>query len=156
MKKLAIKAFISIVSIAIVFVAIRLLSNNHEAVSDGFVHVTIVDGQGITVFEDDIEFFENETFYDVLNRSFDLTCANSSYQADPDCLYTFQGFGYQGKVLLGISNDDFAVLTDWYNSFLAFEQFDGETYYLSTAGPSHLQFANGDKIRISVKDPWEG
>ncbi|MDI6453347.1 hypothetical protein [Peloplasma aerotolerans] len=156
MKKLAIKAIVSIVSIAIVFVAIRLLSNNHEADDDGFVHLTIVDGSGITVFEDDIEFFEGETFFDILSRSFDLTCANASYQPDPECLYTFQGFGYQGKAILGISSDHFTIITDWYTSFLAFEQHNGETYYISTSGPSHLPFNDGDKIRISVQDPWGG
>ncbi len=155
MKNIVIKIIISIVIIVAVLFAIRFFSEDNTSMSDGVIHLYIIDSDDHIVFDDELEFFEGDTFYDILDRNFNLTCANGSYQPDETCSYQFQSFGYQGMVVLGIKNDDFEVITDWTNSFLLIEKHDGDQYRLTTLGVSHIDFNNQDRFKIIVKNAWE-
>ncbi len=156
MKTTVLKIVVSIIVVLITAILVHVLSVSNQATSDGSLRITIVDDNGQTVFNGDVSYFENDSFFDVLQREFELTCASSSYQADASCSYDFQNFAYEGKILLGIANDDFNIQTDWSHSFLAFELFDGSDFYLATQGVSRIEFSNQDQIRISVRSVSEG
>jgi len=155
MKNLVVKIIVSVVLIITVFFTIEFFANENLSLTSGSIHLTIVDDQGIVVFDDELTFDEGDSFFDILYRNFDLTCANGSYQADEACTYDFQSFGFQGKVLLGIKNDDFEILSNWTNTFLSIEKYDGEAYKLTTVGVSNVSFGNHDKFRLTLKNAWE-
>jgi len=155
MKNLIIKILISVVAMVAVFFAIKFFTNENLALTQGSIHLLIEDKEGLVLFDDELTFYEGDSFYDILNRNFDLTCANGSYQADETCSYEFQSFGFQGKVILGIKNEDFEIISDWTNSFLSIEKFDGDTFRLSTLGVSNLEFEDNDRFKISLKNAWE-
>jgi hypothetical protein len=155
MKNLVIKMIVSLVLIIAVFFAIRLFATENLSLTAGTIQLTIVDDQGVIVFEDDLAFYKGDSFYDILNRQFDLTCANGSYQVDETCTYEFQSFGFQGKVLLGIKGDDFEVMSNWTNTFLSLEKYDGKAYKLTTVGVSNISFNDQDRFKISLKNAWE-
>lgn len=151
MKKIVPRIIISAIIVLIAIILVRALTPDHTASSDGNVRVIIIDLDESTVFDGEIPFQAGDNFFDVLNRSFSLICAASDYSADPTCSYTFSNFGNASKVLLGISNNDFSILTDWTNTFLQFELYDGVNYYLATNGVSQIDFADHDIIRISAQ-----
>ncbi|MBU1141974.1 MAG: hypothetical protein KKG64_05560 [Firmicutes bacterium] len=156
MKSIALKIVISIFVVMTAAIFVHYLTESNQASDDGKIRVIIVDENGQTVFDDDLIILQGDNFYDILNREFSLTCASSSYQADDTCSDDFQSFAYQGKILLGISNHDFNVQTNWSDNFLAIEQYDGTDYYLATQGVSNIDFLNKDRIRISVRSTSEG
>lgn len=154
MNKTATKILISVVSILVVLVLIRLIVPINTADSDGKIYLIILDSHEAIVFEGELSYLENDTFYDILDRHFELTCANQSYQADPTCGFSFQNFTHQGKVILGIKGDTFEVMTDWHQSFLAFEYELNDAFVLATQGPSNMPFNDQERFRISVRNPW--
>ncbi len=156
MKVIALKIAVSIITVITAVVLVHTLTVQNQAEDSGFIRIIIVDENEITVFDDDIAFEEGDNFFDALNKSFDLTCATSSYQADATCSYSFDNFAYDGKVLLGISNQDFNILTNWSDSFLAFEVYDESDFYLATQGVSNIEFKDGNQIRIVVKSVLGG
>lgn len=156
MKTNVLKIVVSVIVVLTAAILVHFLSVTNQASSDGTLRIVIVDENGETVFNDDVIFRENDTFYDVLQREFELTCASSSYQSDASCSYDFPSFASEGKILLGIANDDFNVQTDWSNSFLAFELFNGTDYYLATQGVTNIEFHDQDQIRISFRSVLEG
>ncbi len=156
MKTTVLKIAISIIVVLTAAILVHFLSVSNQASSDGTLRIVIVDETGETVFDDDVVFKENDTFYDLLQREFELTCASSSYQPDTSCSYDFPSFVAEEKILLGIANNEFNVQTDWSNSFLAFELFDGTDYYLATQGVNNIEFHDQDQIRISFQSVLEG
>lgn len=156
MKTTVLKIVASIIVVLTAAILVHFLTTNNQALDDGSIRIIIVDEDGQTVFDDDVIFMKDDTFYDVLQREFDLTCASSTYQSDPTCSYIFQSFGYEGRILLGISNDDFSIQTDWADSFIAIEIYDGTDYYLATQGVSNIEFLENDQIRISFRAVTEG
>lgn len=156
MKTTVLKIVVSIIVVLTAAILVHFLSVSNQASSNGTVRISIVDESGVTVFDSDVIFKENDTFFDVLQREFELTCATSSYQADATCSYDFQSFAYEGKILLGIASNDFNVITDWSNSFLAFEIFNGTDFVLTTQGVSNIEYNDQDQIRISFRSVSEG
>ncbi|MBN2300407.1 MAG: hypothetical protein JXC31_04370 [Acholeplasmataceae bacterium] len=135
MKSIVAKIVVSIVLVLIAVGLVYSLSTNNQAVDSGSLRIIIVDEQDMTVFDDWISFEVGDTLFDALDKSFIL-----NYET-----YSF------GKIVLGISNNEFNVQTNWTDDFLAFEQFDGTNYYLATQGVSNIEFKDGDQIRISVR-----
>jgi len=156
MKTTVLKIVISVIVVLTTAILVHFLSISNQASSDGTLRIVIVDENGETVFDDDVIFKENDTFFDVLNREFELTCASSSYQPDSTCSNDFQSFSYTGKILLGIAHDDFDVQTDWAHSFLALEIYNGIDYVLTTQGVNNIEFHDQDQIRISFRSVLEG
>ena len=155
MRNLVIKIIVSVVIIIAVFFAIEHFTDENLSLTEGSIHLVIVDQEGITVYDDELLFYEGDSFYDILDRNFELTCANGSYQADETCMYEFQSFGFQGKVILGIKNDDFLIISDWTNSFLSIEKYNDDQYQLTTLGVSNIEFKDQDQFKISLKNAWE-
>lgn len=154
MKHLKLKLLITALVILIGFIAIRLLYVNNRADDMGSIYLVIQDEHEVIVFEGELDFEAGDSFYDILDRSFDLTCATASYEADPSCGYDFQGFAYQGKVILGIKGDDFELITNWSDTFLSFYHYNNEEKELATVGPSNIPFKDGDQFLISYELAW--
>jgi hypothetical protein len=153
MKKIALKLFLSVIMILGLIFTIRFIYQDNLATGDGTIYLIILDIDETILFDGELEYFEGDSFFDILNRNFDLSCANQNYQVDLTCEYTFNSFAYKGKVLLGIKNEDFDIVTDWYNLFLAIEIDKGNGYYLATEGVSNIKFSDKDSFRISVRNP---
>jgi len=151
MKQHLIKIIISFIAVLTVGVIVYQLMRPHQAESEGVIYLLIQDEDNQILYDGEIPFFEGDTFYDLLDREFLLLCATQTYQVDDTCSYTFNTFIYQGKVILGISGDDFELLTDWNNTFIAFEVLFNDAYVLSTQGPSHMAYKDQDHFRISVR-----
>jgi hypothetical protein len=151
MKKTAIKIIISILALAIVFGAVKLLSNPHVAQEDGSIHIIILDEEGVILFDDDVSFYVDDTFFDVINRKFNLTCANRYYQQDQSCSYEFVVMDQKNRVLLGIQNETFEIMTDFNQTFIQIEVLNDSTFVLATQGVNQLKFEEGSTIRLSVK-----
>lgn len=155
MKHLWLKIIITVGVIGIALIVGRLLWIDNRANDEGTIHIELIDDEGTIVFSETLNYQEGETFFDILNRHFDLTCANGSYAADPNCSYTFSSFAYQGKVILGITGDDFSLMSDWSHTFLAFYVKHEDQFVLSTFGPSQIPFNDGDEFRIILESVWE-
>lgn len=154
MKHLKLKIVLSVLVILIGLVVIRLISVDNKAEGDGSVFLTIENDHQEVVFTGELEFYEGDSFYDILNRNFDLTCATANYSVDEDCSYEFQGFEYQGKVILGIQGDDFDLMTDWKKTFLSFYHYNDQIRVLATSGPSNIPFQDQDSFLICYEEAW--
>ncbi len=150
MKPLYLKIFLTIAVLLLGYVIIEFVFNRDVIIYDGEVELTIIDESGITVFEQVVYYEKDQTFFDILNDKFDLTCANRSYQEDPTCSYEFKLFSQNHHVILGIKNESFEIMTDWQNTFLNIEIYDGTNYVDSTVGVDGISLNDIDKIRIIV------
>ncbi|MDY0074409.1 MAG: hypothetical protein RBR75_00795 [Acholeplasmataceae bacterium] len=153
MKHLKLKIFISVIVVLIGLVLVRFLTMDNRAESDGIIYLYIEGENQVVVFEGELEFYQGDTFFDVLDRAFELTCANASYQPDTTCSYTFQ-VGYQSKVILGIKNDDFELMTDWTHTFLSIYLYNDGIKELSTLGASNIPYQDEDTFLISYEEAW--
>lgn len=154
MKQLYLKLLITAIVILIGFIVIRLLFVDNKAEENGSIYLYIQDENGVTVFEGEVAFETGDTFFDLLNREFDLTCATASYTEDPSCGYDFQSFAYQGKVILGIKGEDFDLMTNWNDTFLSFYHYNHQEKELATRGPSNIPYKDGDTFLISYELAW--
>jgi hypothetical protein len=151
MKKTAIKIIISFLALAIVFGAVQLLSKNHVAKEDGFILLIILDEDGNVLFDNEIPYYIDDTFFDIIDRKFSLTCANRYYQQDPTCSYDFVIMDQRNKVLLGIKGETFEIITDFNQTFIQIEVFKESTFVLATQGVNQLKFEDGSIIKLSVR-----
>lgn len=154
MKHLKLKLLITAIVILIGFIAIRLLNVDHMANDEGSIYLYIQDENETIVFEGELDYKSGDSFYDILNRHFDLTCATATYQEDPGCGYDFQSFAYQGKVVLGIKGNDFELITNWSDTFLSFYHYSEQQKVLATNGPSNIPFKDGDQFLICYEIAW--
>jgi hypothetical protein len=154
MKKLAVKFIVSIIALASVFTAIKLLQTDNHATTSGEIELILIDASGTTIYEEWLTYEEGMSFYDILQSHFELTCANASYQADDTCSYTFSSFGSSDKVILGIKGTTFELLTDWQNTYLSIYKWDGSEFRLTSQGVMQLAFEDQDRIKISVEEVW--
>jgi len=155
MKPIQLKILISAIVIIVGVVLIRLFLFENRADQSGTIYLTITGENEEIVYEGELEFIEGDSFYDVLDRHFELTCATATYQPDEGCNYTFNSILYQGKVILGIKNDDFELMTNWSDTFLSFYYMENGEKKLATVGPSRLAFEDQDEILIHYENAWE-
>lgn len=156
MKKTAIKIIITVVVLALSYLFITVFMVDNQAERDGEISLEILDSDDTLLYTGELDYEKGDTFFDVLDRHFDLTCATRTYQPDPTCSYAFHGIAYQGHVLLGVEGDDFLLMTDWRHTFLAIELFDGETYVFATEGISNVPYEDYVGVRITVREAREG
>lgn len=154
MKHLKLKIVLSVVVILIGIIVIRLISVDNKAEADGLIFLTIENENKDVVFSGELEFYTGDSFFDILNREFDLTCGTATYLPDEDCSHSFKGFEYQGKVILGIKGDDFDLMTDWKNTFLSFYHYNNQERVLATSGPSNIPFKDQDSFLICLEEAW--
>ena len=130
------KIILSLVLLIAVVVSVKLLLPDQQANSDGHITFILVNETGEEVINEEIPYYKGDTLYDVLQRKYDVLCANIEYEKDDTCSYDSE----YGKALLQIED----VETDWYNSFLALYINDEYANY----GVSKLPFKDGDIIRF--------
>lgn len=155
MGHIKVKLIVSVIIILVAASVIRFLYVENRSTEAGTIYLYITDSQQDIVFEGELSYLEGDSFYDILNRHFDLTCATYDYQPDPTCSFSFTTPGAQGKVILGIKGDDFEVMTNWTNHYLAFYRYENDEKELSTVGPSNIPFENGESFMISYEAIWE-
>lgn len=154
--KILLTLFVVIVGI----VVIRLVSVDNRVDHDGSIYVYITGINQETVFEGELTYEEGDSFFDVINKHFDLTCATQTYEEDPTCesSHAFQFIldqviqQGQSKIILGIKGETFELMTDWNNTFLAFYHYDDNKKSLSTSGVSNIYFQNGSKFMICFEN----
>lgn len=104
----------------------------------GQVRFKLYDRSDELVIDDDLDIYKDETLYSLLNRHYDLVCADAFYQADPTCSYK----SIYGYALLEIED----VKTNWYGSNLSIFM-NGS---LATLGVSNIKLQADDVIEIRV------
>lgn len=155
MSHVKVKIIISVMVILVALVTIRLLTVENVSTDEGSIYLYITDQNQDTVFEGELSYIEGDSFYDILDRHFDLTCATQTYQPDETCSYSFTTPGAKGKVILGITGEGFSVMTNWTDYFLAFYTYDDGEKRLTTVGPSNIPFQDGDQFMICYETIWE-
>lgn len=152
MKPIVIKIILTLAVLLFGFLVIEFVFDRdliHEA---GEVELIIMNENQEILFHDILAYEENESFFDVLNERFTLTCANQFYQPDDTCSFKFNVMGQENHVVLGIKSDDFEVITDWDNTFLNIEIYDNDTYIDANQGFDKILLDDVDKIRIVIDD----
>lgn len=152
MKPIYLKIILTIVVLLLGYLIIEFIFDRDLILSDGSIELVIVDEDGVIVYDEVIEYRENQTFFEILNENFELTCANRSYQADPTCSYEFKLFSQTHHVILGIKGESFTILTNWQDTFLNIEIYDGTNYVDSTIGVDGINLNDINKIRIIVDE----
>lgn len=132
MKKLVVTLFI--LGLALVSYFVLQINQDTEA---GQVRILVQDGDEV-VLDDTLSFEADESLYDLMNREYDLVCANASYQASDECKDLLFG----SPVILGIED----VMTDWNNRYFAI--YINDEY--STLGVNNLILEDGDVVRFEV------
>lgn len=150
MKKHLHKIFISILILMVGFGVIYLLTENYRATESGSIELIITDDQQNIVFEGFVDYQKNDTFFDILNRRFELTCANAFYQFDTSCQHAFYIGNAEQKVILGIKGDDFEIESDWRTTFIALYVYHEGRYVLAEQGFNQLKFVSQGKYMIRV------
>lgn len=152
MKPIVIKIILTLAVLLFGFLVIEFVFDRdliHEA---GEVELIIMNENQEILFHDILAYEENESFFDVLNERFTLTCANQFYQPDDTCSFKFNVMGQENHVVLGIKSDDFEVITDWDNTFLNIEIYVDDTYVDANQGFDMIALDDVDKIRIVIDD----
>lgn len=135
MNKILVKILISIFA-AIALLLVFFLMINRGSDSYGNIDFILYNENEEIVIEDQLSFNEGDTLFDVLNREYDLVCADSNYQRDETCSHQF----INGYVLLEIEE----VSSNWYDSVLSI-YINGE---LANYGVSLIELEDGDLIEI--------
>ncbi|MDA3932521.1 MAG: hypothetical protein PF513_07275 [Tenericutes bacterium] len=137
-----IKIIISFVLIAILAITIYLISDrsdddvNTGGEPQGEIYFELYDEFQTLVIDETLSFYEEDNLFTLLNRNYDLVCANGDYEPDDSCSYRF----LYGRIILGIEEVD----SDWYSTVLSVYINDN----LSTKGVSLTELSNGDNITI--------
>jgi hypothetical protein len=102
----------TVVAVGLIIVLFYILGNN-EANSEGSITIRLYDQTDVQIIDESHLFYEGDTLFKVLDKHYDLTCANSHYNPESECDTVFSG----GHVLLGIED----ISTDWNTTFLYLE-----------------------------------
>jgi hypothetical protein len=141
MKVIALKIIVSLIVISIAAFLVHYFFIQNQASKDGTFHLIIMDASEEIVYEGDLDFFEGDTFYDVLDRNFELTTQ----------LPTFLGI-----VIIGIKNDQFTILTNFTDDFLAIEVYEDGLYRKTAEGAVLIEPEDGQMYRLRVENVLEG
>lgn len=150
MKSLIFKLAMTFIVLGAAFYGISALATDNDATEQGYVALIIVDQHDVILFDEDLVYYKGDTFFDVLNRHFELTCANGQYQEDLTCTYAFHMVQSSEKVILNIKGETFEINTNWSDTFIAFEYYEGDSYRLYSQGVMHLSFTDKEQVRIRV------
>lgn len=152
MKPIVVKIILTLAVLLFGFLVIEFVFDRdliHEA---GEVELIIMNKNEEVIFHEILPYLENESFFEILDNRFTLTCANQFYQPDDTCSFKFNVMGQENHVILGIKSDDFEVITDWDNTFLNIEVYSNGTFVDANQGFDMIELNDIDKIRIVVDD----
>ena len=141
MKGIALKVIVSLIVLSIAAFLVHYFFIQNQASNDGTFHLVIMDASETIVYEGDLEFFEGDTFYDVLDRNFELTTQPPTFL---------------GIVIIGIENDEFTILTNFTDDFLAIEVYDDGEYRQTAEGAVLIEPEDGQLYRLRVEQVSEG
>ncbi len=154
MRKIAYKFIISIMALAVVFVAIRLLNTPKKTDETGIIGLVIENETGDLIYEGELSFTPNDTLFSVLSLEFTLVCANRFYQEDSTCSHIFNVMGVKNRVLLGIKGQDFTLMTDWNTMFIRIDILQEGNYVPATQGVDQIALSPGMQIRLKAIKAW--
>ncbi len=137
--KLITRIAYTVVAVSLIIGLFFLLSDN-EATGKGQIDVLVYDQSETVVIEESHLFYEGDTLFKVLQRHYDLTCADSQYNPDTDCETSFS----RGRILLGIDG----VQTDWNHTFLYLEK-DGS---MANYGVDNIELEDNSDYAFYVKN----
>jgi len=141
MKGIALKFIVSLIVMSIAAFLVHYFFIQNQASNGGTFHLIIMDASEQIVYEGDLEFFEGDTFYDVLDRNFELTTQPPTFL---------------GIVIIGIANDAFTILTNFTDDFLAIEVFEDGLYRKTAEGAVLIEPEDGQLYRLRVEQVSEG
>lgn len=150
MKPIVLKIILTFAVLLFGFLIIEFVFDRdliHEA---GEIELIIMDENQEILFHEILPYEENQTFFDVLNERFTLTCANQFYQPDDTCSFKFNVMGQENHVVLGIKSEAFEIVTDWDSTFLNIEIYNGENFIDANQGFDMIELDQVDKIRIVI------
>jgi len=152
MKPIVLKIILTLAVLLFGFLIIEFVFDRdliHEA---GEVELIIMNENEEVVFHEILPYQENQSFFEILDDRFTLTCANQFYQPDDTCSFKFNVMGQENHVVLGIKSDDFEVITDWDNTFLNIEVYSDGTFVDANQGFDMIELDTVDKIRVVIDD----
>ena len=152
MKPIVVKIILTLAVLLFGFLIIEFVFDRdliHEA---GEVELIIMNENEEVLFHEILPYQENESFFEILDDRFTLTCANQFYQPDDTCSFKFNVMGQENHVVLGIKSDDFEVITDWDNTFLNIEVYSDGTFVDANQGFDMIELDTVDKIRVVIDD----
>jgi hypothetical protein len=150
MKKIVIKIVLTLAALLLGYIVINVIMGDGKTDGDGSFELIILDSNQDVVYNEILNYEKDQTFFDVLNENFELTCANRLYEPDSTCSYKFTIMQYKNHIILGIKSDEFDIMTDWDNTFIKIEIYDGNEYVRSTIGFDYVDIEENKKIRISA------
>lgn len=150
MKKIIIKIVLTLAALLLGYIVINVIMGDGKTDGDGSFELIILDDNQDVVYNEILNYEKDQTFFDVLNENFELTCANRLYEADSTCSYKFTIMQYKNHIILGIKSDEFDIMTDWDNTFIKIEIYNGNEYVRSTIGFDYVDIEENKKIRISA------
>jgi len=128
--------------VSLVLVYIFLLDYHSD---DKDINTDIVKGQitfklydefDVIIIDDVLDYYDNDSLYTILQRNYQVVCANQFYQRDETCSYRF----INGYVILEIES----VVSNWYQTVL--------TLYINGVranyGVSLVDFKDGDLVEF--------
>ncbi|QWC00670.1 hypothetical protein KHQ88_03630 [Mycoplasmatota bacterium] len=136
-----VKIIISIVLVTILAITVYLISDHSSdhiptEVAKGEIIFSLYDGNDELIINDTLVFYEEDNLFTLLNRHYDLVCADSRYEPDETCSYKF----LYGRIILEIETVD----SDWYSTVLSV-YVNGT---LSNKGVSLINLNDQDHITI--------
>ena len=152
MKPIVLKIILTLAVLLFGFLIIEFVFDRdliHEA---GEVELIIMNENEEVLFNEILPYQENQSFFEILDDRFTLTCANQFYQPDDTCSFKFNVMGQENHVVLGIKSDDFEVITDWDNTFLNIEVYSDGTFVDANQGFDMIALDTVDKIRVVIDD----
>ncbi len=152
MKPIVLKIILTLAVLLFGFLIIEFVFDRdliHEA---GEVELIIMNENEEVLFNEILPYQENQSFFEILDDRFTLTCANQFYQPDDTCSFKFNVMGQENHVVLGIKSDDFEVITDWDNTFLNIEVYSNGTFVDANQGFDMIALDTVDKIRVVIDD----
>ena len=133
------KILISFVALVLIIGSFLALSYLDFSDVEGTISITLIDEIGDTISSKEYDFTNEDTLFSILDKNYDLGCANSSYQLSEVCekgLFT-------SRILLEINT----LKTDWRNSYISI--YENEEY--STQGIDNISINDGDKFVFEYK-----
>jgi len=148
--KISLVTKVIITAVMVIILGVMIYFLNTQSPSEitteekiGEIHFRLYNEDDTLVIDDMLNLYHDDTLFTILNRHYDLVCADRNYQPDDTCSYSF----INGYVLLGI--DD--IESDWYTTVLSI-YVNGD---LAVEGVSGIDPKDGDVITIRKTDYHE-
>lgn len=134
------KIWVTIGSMVLLAAALFIYDLSLEPNSAGTLTLTLSEA-GVLVQEADHNFTEDDTLYTLLERHYDIACADPSY-APSDACEPLSFSGVEGRILMHVNE----LETDWFTSYLEISVNGNKANY----GIDQLPLKDGDIIDLNA------